>query len=357
MIQEERYLGLQLKCPTGPNSLLALNTRVFWLDDFYYQTASFTNKDTADYTAFHGESARLSFTRNTLNRKQFASSGSLIEVKMSFVRGNETTLPGSTSISKDSVRNKHQWLSIQLEFLSFPFQKKQLVKWGIHFKSVLNSQSLFANYTASMLALPGLNVMPDLNTYFIAAYRSTQYVCLGSQLIFNPIKNIDFRFPIMNKEVLDDLTFQPYYNVFWNEYSLSDIQDTDGYGFLRSSYFEESEENTVYVIQEVAGTQSGAPKINIMGAAKYGKFEFLLPEFSQIIFSPGPLIFKLRKGLKDFTTEDYLLLTGDPAIIGVACSIVSDITNGKYNLLKWDKQERKYYSIEIDLYERGKIDE
>ena len=116
-------------------------------------------------------------------------------------------------------------------------------------------------------------------------------------------------------------------------------------------------ENTVYVIQEVAGTQSGAPKINIMGAAKYGKFEFLLPEFSQIIFSPGPLIFKLRKALKDFTTEDYLLLTGDPAIIGVACSIVSDMTNGKYNLLKWDKQERQYYPIQINLYERGKINE
>jgi len=115
-------------------------------------------------------------------------------------------------------------------------------------------------------------------------------------------------------------------------------------------------ENTVYVIQEVAGTQSGAPKINIMGATKYGKFEFLLPEFSQIIFSPGPLIFKLRKALKNFTTEDYLLLTGDPAIIGVACSIVSDMTNGKYNLLKWDKQERQYYPIQINLYEKGEID-
>ena len=116
-------------------------------------------------------------------------------------------------------------------------------------------------------------------------------------------------------------------------------------------------EKIVYVIQEIPGTQSGSPKINIMGASKYGEFKFLLPEFSQIIFSPGPLIFKLRKSLKDFTTEDYLLLTGDPAIIGVACSIVSDITNGQYNLLKWDKQERKYYSITINLYEKGKIDE
>ena len=112
-----------------------------------------------------------------------------------------------------------------------------------------------------------------------------------------------------------------------------------------------------YVIQEIPATQSGKPKINIMGASKYGEFKFLLPELSQIIFSPGPLIFKLRKSLKDFTTEDYLLLTGDPAIIGVACSIVSDMTNGKFNLLKWDKQERQYYPIEINLYEKGKIDD
>ena len=113
----------------------------------------------------------------------------------------------------------------------------------------------------------------------------------------------------------------------------------------------------VYVIQEIAGTREGKPKINIMGAAEYGTFKFLLPELSQIIFSPGPLIFKLRKGLQNYTPRDFLLLTGDPAIIGVACSIASDITNGKYQVLKWDKQERKYYSININLHEKGKIDE
>ena len=115
-------------------------------------------------------------------------------------------------------------------------------------------------------------------------------------------------------------------------------------------------ERIVYVIQHIAGSQAGTPKINIIGAQKYGDFKFLLPEFSQMIFSPGPLIYKLRQGLKDFKEGDHLLLTGDPALIGVACSIVSDITNGKYNLLKWDKQERKYYPIAINLYEKGEID-
>ena len=111
----------------------------------------------------------------------------------------------------------------------------------------------------------------------------------------------------------------------------------------------------VYVIQELPGTKACAPKINIMSARKYGEFKFLLPEFSQIIFSPGPLIFKLRNLLKNYTPEDYLLLTGDPAIIGVACSIVSDMTNGRYNLLKWDKQDRMYYPISINLHEKGKV--
>ena len=115
-------------------------------------------------------------------------------------------------------------------------------------------------------------------------------------------------------------------------------------------------ERIVYVTQHIAGTQAGNPKINIIGAQKYGEFKFLLPEFSQMIFSPGPLVYKLRQGLKNFNENDHLLLTGDPALIGVACSIVSDITNGKYNLLKWDKQERKYYPIKINLYEKGEID-
>ena len=133
-------------------------------------------------------------------------------------------------------------------------------------------------------------------------------------------------------------------------YDLS-MSESNKYESLKNNYV-----STVYVIQHIPGTQAGNPKINIMGASQYGQFKFLLPEFSQMIFSPGPLIYKLRQGLKKFTVKDYLLLTGDPAIIGVACSIVSDITNGKYNLLKWDKQERTYYPIEINLYEKGEID-
>jgi hypothetical protein len=117
-------------------------------------------------------------------------------------------------------------------------------------------------------------------------------------------------------------------------------------------YIKSRMNNTVYVIQDVPGTREGRPKINIIGASQFGTLRVLLPENAQIILSAGPLIFKLRQLLQNYTPNDYLLLTGDPAIIGVACSIASDITNGKYNLLKWDKQERRYYPVEIDLFKK-----
>tara|TARA_R100001082_G_scaffold102526_1_gene72682 strand:+ start:2800 stop:3216 length:417 start_codon:yes stop_codon:yes gene_type:complete len=108
----------------------------------------------------------------------------------------------------------------------------------------------------------------------------------------------------------------------------------------------------VYLIQEIPGTSKLEPKYNVLGAQKYGEIITMLPEFSQLILSPGPLIIKLRTLLKNYTSQDFLLLSGDPAIIGVVCSIVCEMTNGKYKLLKWDRQEKTYYPIEINIHQK-----
>ena len=108
----------------------------------------------------------------------------------------------------------------------------------------------------------------------------------------------------------------------------------------------------VYLIQEIPGTSKLEPKYNVLGAQKYGEIITMLPEFSQLILSPGPLIIKLRTLLKNYTSQYFLLLSGDPAIIGVVCSIVCEMTNGKYKLLKWDRQEKTYYPIEINIHQK-----
>ena len=98
---------------------------------------------------------------------------------------------------------------------------------------------------------------------------------------------------------------------------------------------------TVYVLQEMGR--------NIRSAEKFGDLKVVLPDNKQIVLSSGPLTFKLKHALKDFNDNDYLLLMGDPAIIAVAGAVVSNVNGGKFKVLKWDRDEKKYYDIEIDL--------
>ena len=98
---------------------------------------------------------------------------------------------------------------------------------------------------------------------------------------------------------------------------------------------------TVYVTQEMGK--------NIRSAEKFGDLKVLLPDNRQIVLSSGPIAFKLKQELRDFNDDDYLLLIGDPAIIAVAAAVAAKVNNGFFKVLKWDRDDKAYYDIEIDL--------
>ena len=66
-------------------------------------------------------------------------------------------------------------------------------------------------------------------------------------------------------------------------------------------------EKIVYVIQEIPGTKEGRPKINIMGAQKFGKIKVLLREDSQMIFSPGHVAAASSPRFHGLTFPEYAL--------------------------------------------------
>ena len=200
LVQNEAYTGVKIKLPLGNNARWMMDARYFSLEDDYYQSSQFTNKDTADYTRFYGTSFSLEYTKNSLNKKQFATSGHFFQVKARYVKGFERTVPGTTSILKDTVEKQHQWLSVQAEFQSFVLNQGKF-HLGLHGKTVVNSQSLFANYTASLLSMPSFNLVPDMETFFLPEYRATQYFGLGTNVIFEIVKKLDYR--------LDVYYFQP----------------------------------------------------------------------------------------------------------------------------------------------------
>jgi hypothetical protein len=69
------------------------------------------------------------------------------------------------------------------------------------------------------------------------------------------------------------------------------------------NYLTDDKKPVVYLLQEVPGTKIGMPKYNIIGAQKFGKIEVLLREETQIVRSPGPIMYQLRRLLKNFSDK------------------------------------------------------
>jgi hypothetical protein len=102
---------------------------------------------------------------------------------------------------------------------------------------------------------------------------------------------------------------------------------------------------TVFVVQEAEGR-------NVTSARRFGSLEVLLEPRTNIQITPAPAVRRIRQRLSKFDDDDYLLLMGDPAAIGLACAIAASINQGRFNLLKWDRQERDYYPVAVDIHQR-----
>ncbi|MES2799773.1 MAG: patatin-like phospholipase family protein [Bacteroidota bacterium] len=210
LIQNEMYYGVKFKHPIGNNQKGTIDIRGFNLRDNYYQTDNFTNQDTTDFTKFDGWSASWEFLQNNLNRKQYATSGHYFQIKFRYVNGIESTTPGSTSPLENFQSKHHAWINVKAEFQSFIVNTKAF-HLGLHAKGVFNSQSLFTNYTATLLAMSTFSPTPDAETYFLPEYRSPQHLGAGVNIVFTVMKNFDIR--------LDGYFYQPFTQL---------IKNTDG---------------------------------------------------------------------------------------------------------------------------------
>ena len=100
---------------------------------------------------------------------------------------------------------------------------------------------------------------------------------------------------------------------------------------------------TVYITQEVPGR-------DLSDALEFGDLDILLPAKEQVSLSAMPTIRRMQRKLAKFTPKDYLMLSGDPVCIGIACCLAALANNGQFKVLKWDRIEARYYPIQVDLY-------
>jgi NTE family protein len=80
-------------------------------------------------------------------------------------------------------------------------------------KAVWSTQTLFANYTASLLSSPSFDLIPDSKTFFLPEFRSPQFMGVGLNFIFSISSKFDLRFdsymyqPILMLSKLENVSY------------------------------------------------------------------------------------------------------------------------------------------------------
>lgn len=110
---------------------------------------------------------------------------------------------------------------------------------------------------------------------------------------------------------------------------------------------------TVYVVQNQhrldERTGNLVPKYpSIRLAEEFGTLSFLLSP-SASPFNPEPVIKELDEKLAGIGSDDYLLLVGNPILIGWACALACDYNDGRLNTLQWNSTHKRYIPVQADL--------
>lgn len=106
----------------------------------------------------------------------------------------------------------------------------------------------------------------------------------------------------------------------------------------------------VYVVQfQMKKLETGelVPRFDLEEAERFGELAFVM--MSNVSpFTPEPVIAEMYERLKNFAPEDFLLLIGNPCLIGWATAIVAHKTDGKFNMLQWSGET--YRQIKVDNF-------
>lgn len=205
IVLRERWAGMNMITPLGNKGLFKLDAKYVENDNDYYQSDAFTNKDTTDATVFRNLNFGIMVERNSLDRKQHASSGEHLKLEVRYVNGEEETTPGSTTDGSDTEFALHDWVHVKAKLEKY-FLKRSNMKFGLMAEGVYSSMPFFQNFKATVIQAPAFRPTPEISGFFIDDLRAQQYLGAGAKAIYQVNKNVDVR--------IEGYIFQPYQDLF-----------------------------------------------------------------------------------------------------------------------------------------------
>ncbi|MDO7845141.1 patatin-like phospholipase family protein [Hymenobacter sp. M29] len=190
--QQDTKLGGQFGISPTYRSRFLLDVATFVTKDEYTNSKEINSADVLDATVFRGATAALRLARNTLNRKQYATSGHRYVYTLRGVTGESTYTPGSTAQQLASTSHR-EWLQFRATVERYFGLKADRHAWGYFGELMVSSQGTFSNYRSSQTTSPVFAPLPDSRTLFMDAYRSSRYAAVGLRYNQPFLKKLEWR--------------------------------------------------------------------------------------------------------------------------------------------------------------------
>ncbi|MBF9223844.1 patatin-like phospholipase family protein [Hymenobacter ruricola] len=190
--QQDTKLGGQFGISPTYRSRLLLDLATFVTKDEYTNSKEINSADVLDATVFRGATAALRLARNTLNRKQYATTGHRYVYTLRGVTGAATYTPGSTAEQEASSQH-HEWLQFRATVERYFALKSDRHAWGYFAELMASSQGTFSNFRSSQTTAPVFAPLPDSRTLFLDAYRSSRYAAVGLRYTRPFLKKLEWR--------------------------------------------------------------------------------------------------------------------------------------------------------------------
>lgn len=91
------------------------------------------------------------------------------------------------------------------------------------------------------------------------------------------------------------------------------------------------------------------PKFDLSSAEKYGELVYVLSP-TAAPWAADSIMADIRDKLEDFQTTDFLLLIGNPVLIGLVSAVAADMA-GRVQFLQWSGRQQSYIPVQATVFE------
>jgi NTE family protein len=235
--QSDRRSVLKLGIPFTRDGKVEVQAGHISFEDKYSPNRRFQFGDIMDHNNFGGFLVGINYSKNSLNRRMYASRGSSFQIGINYYTGTEHYIPGN--IFRDEViynpivplTENRNWFKAKLSREDYPYHTKRY-SLGYLVEAVVSNKSGFSTFKSTLLSAPTFNPLQDSKSLYLEKFRANTYGALGIKNVFKVTKNLDAR--------AEFYIFQPL-----EEFKLNKLQSV-GYGELFADHHTAATAGLVY---------------------------------------------------------------------------------------------------------------